>query len=99
MRWNETNSGCIVDSHQGQYAVIYLIQLAQSEGMATDSWINTAILAYINAEATDDQYEMVIWLGDEALAYLNEHCAPADHLFDWFEGNVMLWHSERWDME
>jgi hypothetical protein len=90
--------GCYVGDHWGNYAIRRMIEVAKEFGFTTtkadDQQI--AIVKMGEGDPLISAIEYVDELADRAQSWLNEHIAPEDTSFDWFEGGFYLWPNEQW---
>jgi hypothetical protein len=88
--------GCWIDGHWGQYGIARMVEIASENGYEDDELVSIA-RRHLNAmapsdlpEITDDEHEILSDACDEVEAWLNEHVAPADHYFEWSDGEFFL---------
>ena len=82
-------TGCYIQGSWGQYAIGRLCSFAEAQGWKNEYSVNEDSLK-------DFDLDFVVELADEAEAWLNEHVAPPDHSFGWFDGEFYLWSNSDW---
>lgn len=95
------DAGCLVDGHWGQYGIARVVTLAASLGYADTAGIALAqrkLAAMMPSDApalSEDDEQALADSADSAETWLNEHAAPQDHMFGWYDGEFYL-HSVDW---
>ncbi len=101
-RASETDAGCWVDGHWGQYGLARMVSIAEDCGYDDDEVIDIATrhLASIGPSTsepiTDDEHEILRDAADEVEQWLNDNVAPDGYYFGWYDGEFMLWSDETW---
>lgn len=90
-------AGCWISGHRGQYAILDLLEIAESWG-----WDGPERLAYgtYEAEQADPPWErdleFEVVAADAAERWMNEQVAPEGYAFGWEDGEFYLMPMKWW---
>lgn len=96
--------GVIFDSHHGWHVHYLVVDLAVSAGFRIGVFERIQLDLYRDgghdlAESQRAAAMHILDAGglvDQAVAYLNEHCAAPGHHFEFHEGDFMYWPVDTW---
>jgi hypothetical protein len=88
-------AGCWVDGVRGIYAGVHMVDIAIDYGYVVDD-DDAPVFAWarngrIDAPGRDDWPEFWDEIQDEVTGWLTDHVAPDGYLFEWHDGDLMMW--------
>lgn len=87
-------TGCLIDSHHGQYMYGMVVDIARNHGYQPSPYYLTHVTLYNKGlEGT----EAVVDEADRAEVWLNEHVAAEGHSFGWEDGEFYYQSDEWWE--
>lgn len=101
-RAEESDAGCWVDGHWGQYGIARVVEIAADAGYDDEvvSIAHRHLASMGPSDAPiidDDEWEILLDSDDDVTAWLNAHVAPTGYAFGWFDGEYFLWAIEEWE--
>jgi hypothetical protein len=92
MTENKYELGCYGDGSFGpDHTRVKVFEIATIEGWQPDIGLDDIIML---AEDSDNIFEYIQGLEDEAIDYLNEHCSDDSHYWGYEDGDFGYWESE-----
>lgn len=92
--------GCLVGGHEGQYAVISVINIAKDYGMELTTDDEGAVKEYLAGEWEFYDIDDILDVGglvDRAEEWLNEYVAEDEHSFGWSDGEFFYMEDGWWE--
>lgn len=86
-------TGCYVDGTWGNYALGRMIDVAKGFGFSLSAE-GEKVLTRNYGNLTDDEYEIIREIGDDAEEYLNTYHAEDGYSWQWYEGEFGYWANE-----
>ena len=84
------DTGCWLDGTYGWHNTYRIIDTATGRGMPLSAEDEAALDLYRAGEG--DEISLTVGeIAEEALTWLNDHVAPEGYVFEWYEGDLMLW--------
>lgn len=99
----ESDIGCYVDGHWGQYGTAHMIIRATEFGYEDQEVIDLAqnkmdsMLPNPTYDFSESEEEKLIYASDEVENWLNENVAEEGHSFGWYDGEFFYQSSQWWE--